>query len=185
MKQASRILIGLATGSVIGLFISATQSPALLKIVPAVEPAGTVWVGLLNMTVVPLVVSLLITSIASASDSGKLGRIAGKALLVFFLLYVLVAALTTFISPFLFAGLPFAPERLASLKESIGSTTAEPAGTIAHSRRAIHRRHSCKPLRPQPRARYSRSYSSPCCSGSRLHGSHLRHARYLCASLRA
>ena len=120
----------MATGSVIGLFISATQSPALLKIVPAVEPAGTVWVGLLNMTVVPLVVSLLITSIASASDSGKLGRIAGKALLVFFLLYVLVAALTTFISPFLFAGLPFAPERLASLKESIGSTTAEPAGTI-------------------------------------------------------
>ena len=44
----------------------------------AVEPAVAVWVGLLNMTVIPLVVSLLITSTNSASASGKLGQIAGK-----------------------------------------------------------------------------------------------------------
>jgi proton glutamate symport protein len=130
MKQASRILTGLAAGIVIGLLISVTQSPALLRVVSAVEPAGAAWVSLLNMTVIPVVVSLLITSIASASDSGKLGQIAGKALLVFFLLYVLVAVLTTFISPFLFAGLTFAPDRLASLKESMSGSSVAPTGTI-------------------------------------------------------
>ena len=78
MKQTSRILTGLAAGIVIGLLISAANSPALLKVASAVEPAVAVWVGLLNMTVIPLVVSLLITSTNSASASGKLGQIAGK-----------------------------------------------------------------------------------------------------------
>ena len=77
MKQTSRILIGLSAGLVIGVLISTTDSPTLLKIVPAIETAGAVWVGLLKMTVIPLVISLLITGIASASDSGKLGRVAG------------------------------------------------------------------------------------------------------------
>jgi Na+/H+-dicarboxylate symporter len=130
MKQTSRILIGLAAGLLIGLLIAATKSPALLKIVSAIELAGTVWISLLKMTVIPLVMSLLITAIVSASDSGKLGQIAGKALLVFFLLYLFVAVSTTLISPLLFAWLTFSPDTIASLKEPIVGGSVDSAGPI-------------------------------------------------------
>jgi proton glutamate symport protein len=129
MKQTSRILIGLAAGLAIGLLISATKSPILGKIVSTIEPAGIVWVSLFKMTVIPLVVSLLITSIVSASDSGKLGQIAGKALSVFFLLYLFVAALTTLLSPLLFAWLSVPPDTIASLKESLGGGSVESSAT--------------------------------------------------------
>jgi proton glutamate symport protein len=128
MKQTTRILIGLAAGLVIGVLISTTKSPALLKIVPAIETAGAVWVNLLKMTVTPLVMSLLITGIASAGDPGKLGRIAGKALLVFSLLYLFVAVSTTLFSPLLFAWLTFTPDTIASLKESMGGGFVGSAG---------------------------------------------------------
>jgi len=120
----------LVAGVVIGLLISATKSTALLKIVTAIEPAGTVWVNLLKMTVIPLVMSLMIASTASTIDLGKLGQIAGKALLVFLLLYLLVAVLTTLISPLLFAWLSFSPEAIGSLKESIGSGSVESTRTL-------------------------------------------------------
>jgi Na+/H+-dicarboxylate symporter len=81
------------------------------------------------MTVIPLVVSLLITGIASASDSGKLGRFAGKALLVFSLLYLFAAVSSILISPLLFAWLTFAPAKIASLKELIGGRSVQSVGT--------------------------------------------------------
>jgi L-cystine uptake protein TcyP (sodium:dicarboxylate symporter family) len=67
MKQTSHILVGLAAGLAIGLLISATKNPALVKIVSAIEPAGTAWASLFEMTVIPLVVSLLITSITATT----------------------------------------------------------------------------------------------------------------------
>jgi proton glutamate symport protein len=130
MKHASQILIGLAAGLVIWLLISTTKSPALLKFVSATETAGTVWVRLLQMTVIPLVMSLLITSVASANDSGKLGQIARKALLVFLLLYLFVAALTTLLSPFLLAWLTVPPDTIGSLQASLGGKSVENAGAI-------------------------------------------------------
>ena len=130
MKQTSRILMGLTAGLLIGLLISANKNPILLKVDFAIELAGILWVSLLKMTVIPLVVSLLITSIASVSESGKLGQIAGKALLVFLLLYLFVAVLTTLKSPLLFAWLIVPPDTIASLKESIGGGSVESDGTI-------------------------------------------------------
>jgi hypothetical protein len=53
MKQTSRILTGLAAGLVIGLSVSPTESPALVKIFAAIETAGAVWVSLFKMTVYP------------------------------------------------------------------------------------------------------------------------------------
>lgn len=130
MKQAFRILLGLAAGLVIGLLISNTKTPALLRIVSAAEIAGILWVHLLQMTVIPLVMSLLITSVASANESGRLGLITRKALLVFLLLYLFVAALTILVSPFIFAWLTVSPDTIASLRRSIGGEAPENAGAI-------------------------------------------------------
>jgi proton glutamate symport protein len=60
--------VGLALGLVAGLQISAAAAPALHWLASLVEPVGVVWVNLLKMKVLPLIVSPLVTSIASASD---------------------------------------------------------------------------------------------------------------------
>jgi proton glutamate symport protein len=94
-------------------------------------------VSLLTMTVIPLVVSLLITSIASAADSGKVGRVVGKALLLFLLLYLFVASAIVLISPFLFAFLTLSSEAIASFKHSTDSAFGEDAEKGSSLRRPI------------------------------------------------
>ncbi|RPH55030.1 MAG: dicarboxylate/amino acid:cation symporter [Lysobacterales bacterium] len=103
MKQTSRTLVGLAAGLAGGLVMSLVDNSTAQNFARAIEPVGSVWVSLLTMTVIPLVVSLVITSIASAGDSDNFGRIAGKALWVFLLLYLVVAVLTALIAPMLVA----------------------------------------------------------------------------------
>ena len=56
----------------------------MLSAADLVVPIGTLWVNAIRMTVIPLVVSLLITGVASASDISTIGRIGGRTLAVFF-----------------------------------------------------------------------------------------------------
>ena len=56
----------------------------MLSTADLVVPIGTLWVNAIRMTVIPLVVSLLITGVASASDISTIGRIGGRTLAVFF-----------------------------------------------------------------------------------------------------
>ena len=56
---------------------------ALLTVAMAVEPAGTIFIRLIAMVVVPLVIASLFTGIASAGDAGRLGRLGGRTLLWF------------------------------------------------------------------------------------------------------
>ena len=59
------------------------------------------------MTVIPLIVSLLVTGIASTADVASIGRLGGRTLLVFVLLLACVAAVVVPLAPSLFALLPF------------------------------------------------------------------------------
>jgi Na+/H+-dicarboxylate symporter len=61
MSLTARVLVGLVAGLVIGVIISLTQHPASLAAVSVVEPIGALWVNAIRMTVIPLVVSLLVT----------------------------------------------------------------------------------------------------------------------------
>jgi len=110
-------------GIVLGLVILAHPAPALLKIVSWVEPVGTLWVNAIRMTVIPLVVSLLITGVASCSDLHMVRRIGGRALASFLGLLVLVAAASLLIVPPLFAWFHINPATTASLRGNTGSST--------------------------------------------------------------
>lgn len=55
-------------------FYFSTKSPTLCRIVSTIKIAVTLRVSLLKMKVIPLVMSLLITGVALASDSDKLGQ---------------------------------------------------------------------------------------------------------------
>ncbi len=82
MSLTSRVLVGLVAGLVIGVILSVIQHPVSLGAVAVIEPIGALWVNAIRMTVVPLVVSLLVTGVASTS-ARRAGSIGGRALALF------------------------------------------------------------------------------------------------------
>src|SRR5437868_13596038 len=93
MKESTRVLVALAAAIGSGALIAASGSKALIDAADALAPVGTLWVNAIRMTVIPLVVSLLITGVVSAADLGAIGRIGGRTLVVFGLLLAAIAAI--------------------------------------------------------------------------------------------
>ena len=120
MKESTRVLVALAAAIGGGALVAASGSKALIDAADALAPLGTMWVSAIRMTVIPLVVSLLITGVASATDVGAIGRLGGRTLLVFVLLLAVVAAIVVPLAPTLFAMLP--------LPSTAGARPTLPAG---------------------------------------------------------
>jgi Na+/H+-dicarboxylate symporter len=66
-----------------GLAAAASRQPALLAIAAGVEPAGTVWVNLIRMVVIPLVVGAVVGGVAGFGDAGRLGRLGVRTVALF------------------------------------------------------------------------------------------------------
>lgn len=86
MKESTRVLLALGAGLLGGVLIAISGNDGLLRAADAIVPIGTVWINAIRMTVIPLVVSLLVTGVAGAADLRAIGRIGGRSLLTFFLL---------------------------------------------------------------------------------------------------
>lgn len=93
MKESTRVLTALGLAIVLGVAIGASGNASLVRAADAVAPLGTLWVNAIRMTVIPLVVSLLITGVASANDVKSVGRRGGRSLAVFVLLLAVVAVI--------------------------------------------------------------------------------------------
>ena len=88
MNDNTRVLVALGAGLLGGALVAASGNEALLRATDAIVPIGTVWINAIRMTVIPLVVSLLITGVAGAADLRAIGRLGGRSLLTFFFLLV-------------------------------------------------------------------------------------------------
>src|SRR5579859_1854188 len=106
MKESTRVLTALGAAIGAGALIASSGSVPLRDAADALAPVGTIWVNAIRMTVIPLVCSLLITGVASATDIGEIGRIGGRTLVVFALLLAATAAVAVPLGPTLFALLP-------------------------------------------------------------------------------
>src|SRR6185437_792576 len=124
MKESTRVLVALAAAIGGGAIIAASGSKPLLAAADALAPVGTLWVNAIRMTVIPLVVSLLITGVASATDVTTIGRIGGRALVVFGLLLGATAAVVLLVAPTLFALLPLPSTSGARAMLPAGATEA-------------------------------------------------------------
>jgi proton glutamate symport protein len=125
MKESTRVLTALGVAIVAGVVIAATGSASLVRAADFIAPIGALWVNAIRMTVIPLVVSLLITGVASANDVRSIGRIGGRTLLIFVLLLAGVAIVVMPFGPALFGLLP----RNASVQLPAGA--AEAASEVA------------------------------------------------------
>src|SRR5437868_14778560 len=95
MKESTRVLLALVAAILLGVLIAASQNASLIRAADAIAPIGTLWVNGIRMTVIPLVVSLLITGVASVSDIKSIGRLGGRTLITFVLFLTGVAAIVT------------------------------------------------------------------------------------------
>jgi proton glutamate symport protein len=101
-----KVLIALVAALALGVAIAASGNTTLLGLVDAIVPIGTLWINAIRMTIIPLIFTLLITGVASASDMSAIGRIGGRTILVFFFLLVGVAIASMVVAPLVFGLLP-------------------------------------------------------------------------------
>ena len=106
MKESTRVLVALGAGVAGGTAIAASGNESLLRAADLLAPVGALWVNAIRMTVIPLVVSLLITGVASATDLKSIGRLGGRTVLVFLLLLAGTAIIVMPLGRPLFALLP-------------------------------------------------------------------------------
>ncbi len=94
MSLTTRVLLGLGLGLVGGIAISLSSSDTVASIPPLIEPLGALWVNAIRMTIVPLIVSLLITAIAGDNQSGLVATLGGRTIGLFVLMVFVFTALT-------------------------------------------------------------------------------------------
>src|SRR3989338_7721235 len=102
------LLFGLALGAV----------SALQALVPFIEPVGTLWINAIRMTVIPLVVSLLVTGVASAASARRVGRLGVQSIVLFLVLLLAAAVFTALVAPFVFRPLVLDPASTNALRAS-------------------------------------------------------------------
>ena len=74
------IAAGLVLGLIVGLGAAATGNDWLLAIARGSAPFGVIFMNAIRMIVIPLIVTVIFTSIARLGDPRKLGRIGGLTL---------------------------------------------------------------------------------------------------------
>src|SRR5437764_12909789 len=126
MKESTQVLLGLATGLAGGIPIAATHNHSLLSAADAIAPVGTIWVNAIRMTVIPLVVSLVITGVASESDVKAIGRLGGRTLAVFIAMLAVATLIMIPLAIALFAWLP----HLITVRPSLPPGAAEAAQSL-------------------------------------------------------
>ena len=121
-----QVLAALAAGLGLGTAASLSGDARLTRLSTALEPVGTLWVNAILMTVLPLVVSGLVVAIVSASRTGLVGRLGGRAVGLFLLVLALTTAAAALVVPPLTAALPIGAEAVAKFRESLAVTSAAP-----------------------------------------------------------
>jgi len=128
MSQATRILLALVAGLVLGI-AAAAWTPAMAPGAANIaDPIGTLWLNGLRMTIVPLVVALLVTGIAQTAEAARAGAIAGRALAWIIAIMTLSAIFGAALTPLLLAVAPMPEASAAALRGALSSTS--PVGEV-------------------------------------------------------
>lgn len=131
MTAATRVFLGLLAGVVTGSVLSRFAPDSLPTLTTIAQPIGRLWLNALQMSIVPLVVSLLIVGINQANDIAESGRIARRALLWIVSLLFLAGLSAAIAAPFLLSFMPHKPELMTLLNNAEAITLPPPAGDWA------------------------------------------------------
>src|SRR5690349_15699578 len=125
---AGRALIGLVLGLIAGIAVVSSGSAAARSVAAAIEPVGTLWVNALRMTIVPLVASLLISTLSAESKTASVGRLGVQCIALFVAMLTGVAVIGIVAGPPIMSFLHVDPASAASLRASATPTTTQVPG---------------------------------------------------------
>lgn len=106
MNDNRTVLVALGAAIAIGLIAGATGSATVMRLTDSLTPLGVLWVNGIRMTVIPLVVALIITAVASAADVRSVSVLGARTLVVFVLLLAGAAAIIIPVATAIFSWLP-------------------------------------------------------------------------------
>ena len=86
IKRNGHILAGLVLGIIFGALVNAEQFP---KIISSLTFIGEMFIRLIQMIVIPLVISAIVIGITSVSDSKQIGKLGSKMIFYYAILTVL------------------------------------------------------------------------------------------------
>jgi Na+/H+-dicarboxylate symporter len=124
VSLTTRVLLALAAGIGLGLLLSSTDAQFARTVVAVVEPAGTIFVNAIRMTVIPLVVSLLIVGIATSGSGAIVGRLGGRGIVVFVLLLLASGIVGALVATPMLAHITPDPAAISRLQAAAGGQPA-------------------------------------------------------------
>src|SRR5262245_66431063 len=105
-KRATWVVLGALA---LGLLFGALSNQAGTVREPLITVASTVgglWLDALKMTVIPLIISLLVTGVVSGADQARAGRVAARSVICFVIVLTSSAAFGAIVMPLLLEAFP-------------------------------------------------------------------------------
>jgi Na+/H+-dicarboxylate symporter len=130
MPLTLRVLLGLATGLILGAVLESMGFAMTERIVALAEPVGGLWLDGLRMTVVPLVFSLIVTGMVSVQGAAAGGGAAAKALLLFAILLTASALFSAVAVPLSLQAWPIPTAAAQGLGAAIGTAGPPPSADL-------------------------------------------------------
>jgi len=128
-SPTGRVFLALVVGLILGIGVAASHDRRALATATAIEPIGVLWVNAIRMTVIPLVVALLISSVADRSTVA-VGRLGRQSLLTFLGLLVVGCIYSALTVTWSMHWLAIDPATSASLHASVAKMAGETTAAI-------------------------------------------------------
>lgn len=128
MSQASKILVALVAGLLIGIGASALHPDWAATATLVTQPVGSAWLHGLQMVIVPLILGLLVTGVATATDAARAGQVALRSVVTFIVILWSVTIMSALLMPVLLELFPLPGAWAQAIRMSL--TGAEPVGTV-------------------------------------------------------
>ncbi|HVR89747.1 MAG TPA: cation:dicarboxylase symporter family transporter [Novosphingobium sp.] len=119
---------GLAAGLALGIVLEGSTAADWL--LPAAEVIGTLWLRALQMTIVPLVASLLVIGIVQTVAAARAGRMAVTALALFAAVLTAGTVFAAFAMPALLEGFPIPERAAAALRAGLAASDTAPVPSV-------------------------------------------------------
>jgi Na+/H+-dicarboxylate symporter len=123
-------LIGLVAGLALGCILSGVTSATITGVAAAIEVVGLIWVRLLQMIVLPLVISQLTLAVITSGTGNRLGRMVLSAIALFIILLAFAAIFTLCVEiPFL-RFIPIDSGTMSALRMSLPQSAQDSTQTV-------------------------------------------------------
>ncbi len=118
MHATLRVVIALVAGLALGIAGAAWNAESFSAIAAVIEPVGIIWTNAVRMTVIPLVVSLVITGVALTADGRRIGSLGARAFPIFLGLLLASGFFAMLVAPLSLDRMSLPPDVAASLRAS-------------------------------------------------------------------